>query len=734
MIHFPVAFALLLHVLFWGAGAAMLTMPPRWRRFWPALVVPAGLALQSAMVWAGAHAGWRGTNAYGLWSEFIPLVLLVVAVARNGIQKTWVEVGRFGLVWALVVGCLALLVMPLALASRPLTTLSLGSCDAADYAAGARVLMEFAQTDREGFLGLTEVVRVQSVDNFFDYWIYLNHFTPAALIALNGTVLRCAPHEITTVFTGVLVAGLLPIVFWVSRAVVGHSGGVSLILAGLFGLSPVPWYAYAHVAPGQLLAAQSVALLTWCGVALWRIRLSWRRGLEFAAVAGIGYWLVLGSYNFFLLVCLVPAVAYAGGLALWRSEWAKFARWTGVLLLPLLACSGLFWARVEGLAERFSLLRAYDFGWRVPALSAEGWLGMVRGPDLAAWEAFGLRWICSAGVVALLVWVLIREASRRPRAVWTVFALTVPVLAPYLALQARGVMLGTNASYDAYKVFAVFQPLLLPALCWWATLRFGRRLHEWLLVSAAGGVVVLFNVMACGMFVWHLSAPSLRVDGQLVQLRRIEAMADVKSVNMIFAERDMWSRLWASAFLLRKEQYFLTDTYEARWSTPLRGEWDLEAGLVSLRLAGEGRRQITPRYALVDTRHPGFLRVSPKDGWYPEESAGRSVERWQWTKGDATLQVENPHPYALELSCTIDGWSPVPLVISMSGESSAAEVDTEVSVSRGVRQFKPISVPPGKSLLKLKLSRPPTAVSGDPRLLGVSVFCFSVTPAVPMAR
>ena len=34
-----------------------------------------------------------------------------------------------------------------------------------DYAAGARVLMEFARSDRDGFIGLSEVVRVMSVDN-----------------------------------------------------------------------------------------------------------------------------------------------------------------------------------------------------------------------------------------------------------------------------------------------------------------------------------------------------------------------------------------------------------------------------------------------------------------------------------------------------------------------------------------------------------------------------------------
>lgn len=733
MIHFPVACALLLHVLFWGAGAAMLTMPSRWRRFWPVLVVPAGFALQSAVVWAGAHTELRGTNAYGMWTEVIPGGLLIFALARNGIRRTWDEVGRLGLVWALVAGCLGLLVLPVAVASRSLTTISLGSCDAADYAAGARVLMEFARTDREGLLGLTEVVRVQSVDNFFDYWIRLNHFTPSALIALNGTVLGCAPHEITSLFTAVLLAGLLPVVFWIARAVVGHSGGVSLIIAGLFGLSPVPWYAFAHVAAGQLLAAQAVALLTWCGVALWRMRLDWRRGLGFAAVLEIGFWLILGSYNFFVLVCLVPAVAYAGGLAVWRGAWRKLAGWIAAVALPLLLCVGLFWERVAGLAERFSLLRTYDFGWRVPALSAEGWLGMVRGPDLEAWDAFGLRWVLCAGAVGLLAWVFLREVNRRRRAVWTVCALTLPVLVPYLALQARGAMLGTNASYDAYKVFAVFQPVLLPALCWWASLRYSRRLHEWLLVSAAGAVVVFFNVLACGLFIWNLSAPPLRVDGQLVQLRRVEAMDDVKSVNLMFAERDMWARLWASVFLLRKEQYFPSDTYEARWSTPLRGVWDLEADLVALQLPEGSSRQITPRYSLTDTRHPGFLRISVRDGWHPGEDGG-AAGRWRWTKGDATLQVDNPHSYALKLTFALDGWSPGPATLTLTGAASGGQGGASLDNRRGVVGFPPVLVPPGSSQLALKVSRPPTTVPGDPRPLGVCVFRLWVEPELAAGR
>src|SRR5205807_1674820 len=128
---------------------------------------------------------------------------------------------------------------------------------------------------------------------------------------------------------------------------------------------------------------------------------------------------------------------------------------------------------------------------------------------------------------------------------------------------------------------------------WWITLRRSARLADWLVVASASVVVIGFNLVACAMFVFALSRPPLIVDGQLRQLRQIEAMPDVASVNLLIP--DMWSRLWANEFLLRKPQYFLTHTYEGRLNTTLRGEWDLEGGLLALRLPDGARKEITPR-------------------------------------------------------------------------------------------------------------------------------------------
>ena len=726
MIHYAVAFGLLLHGAFWGAGLAMLAMPHRWRRFWPVLVMPSGWALQSAVVWFGALGGLRGTETYALWSLPIPAVLLWFGLRRLSARAAWIDVNRFGVVAGAMAGTLALLVLPLAIASRGLTTFSLGSCDAADYAAGARVLMEFAHGDREGFLGLSEVVRVQSVDNFFDYWLRLNHFTPSALVALNGSLLDCAPHELTSLFTMTLLAGSLPIVFWVARAVVGYSSVASIVIAGLYGLNPITWYAVGHVAPGQLLAAQAIAVLTWAGVALWRGRMSLRRGAAFFGVLAIAYWLILGSYNFILVIAAVPAVAYAGGLALNGWHLARFSRWCLALGVPLLATAALFPGRVAGLVERFRLLRTYDFGWRIPALGPDGWLGMVNGPDLQPWRFLGLRWVIAATFLTVLIWAVVRAWRQRQRALWTIACLVIPVIAGYVFLQVKGAATGTNASYDAYKLFAVFYPVLLPAFCWWVTLRRSHRLHEWLMVVGLAMVVLAFNVVGCAMFVVRLSRPPLMVDGELRQLRKVETMPDVRSVNLLIP--DMWSRLWANAFLLRKAQYFLTHTYEGRLNTPLRGEWDLEGGVIRLQLPGAARREIAGRFALVDTRHPAFVRVTMRDGWHVEEADPTSGGRWQWTAGSPTLWIDNPHDHPLAIRTNLDGWTPVPREVSLIRAGGEARPFVPVKQTQSNHRLPILGIPPGGSLLELQLRPPAAPVGSDPRPLGICVFRLTIRP------
>ena len=62
----------------------------------------------------------------------------------------------------------------------------------------------------------------------------------------------------------------------------------------------------------------------------------------------------------------------------------------------------------------------------------------------------------AAAVIGLLGWATLRAVSERRKKTWIALAVTLPVLAGYAFLQWRGAQLGTNASYDAFKVFTVF--------------------------------------------------------------------------------------------------------------------------------------------------------------------------------------------------------------------------------------------------------------------------------------
>jgi hypothetical protein len=379
MLYYLVAAGLLLHALYWGAGLAMAIMPRPWQRFWPVLAAPAGLTLQSLAVWTGAYANLPGTNSYAWWAEIIPAALLLAALRRGESRRRLLpDLARLGGLWLAMAAALVAVVTPLARAVDFLTTISLGSCDAADYAAGARMLMEFARPDRTGFLGLTEVVTVTSVDNFFDFWLRLNHFTPSALIALNASVLGREAYEITGLLTAVLLVLSMPVVFWLARAVLHYRASVSVWLALIYGLSPVTWYAVFNVAPAQLLAAQAIALITWTGFALWRSGLGWRRGLAMSGVTATAYALILGSYNFIVLVCLVPAGTYVCGMTIWKDRWRGLVRWTLLMVLPLAAAGVIMAPRVAGLPERLMLFQTHDFGWRIPAVPG------VTNPTLSA--------------------------------------------------------------------------------------------------------------------------------------------------------------------------------------------------------------------------------------------------------------------------------------------------------------------------------------------------------------
>lgn len=719
MAFFVAGFLLLLHLAFWGAGLALLLAPARRRRHWAFFAPACGLALQSAVVWfAARHTGLEGTQVYARASLLLPAALLAMALRRRGWGETRAGARRAAGAFALAAVVLGALLIPPASASKTLTSMSLGSCDAADYAAGARVLTEFARGDREGFLGLTEVVRLHSVDNFFDHWLRLNHFTPAALLALNNAVFGWKFHETASVLAALLVAAAVPLVFWLARSTFGYGPVAAGWLALLYGFNPVTLYGVWHVALGQTLAAIAIALLTWCALDAWRQGGRGRRLWANTGLLLVAYWLLLGSYNFILLVCLVPAVACAGGETLLSGDWRRFGRWLLAMLGPLAAVAALFFERTAGLAERFLLFQEHDFGWKIPYLLTDGWLGLVADPHLHRLAAPAGP-ILAALFTGLIVWALVRGMRARGRGAFLALCVLLPIAVGYAFLQARGAARGTNASYDAYKLLAVFYPEVLAALCFGLArpLIWNPRWRTGAILCAAA--VTLGHAWTFRQSAARMAAPPLMVTPALAAVQAVEARPEVASVNMRID--DFWTRLWANAFLLRKPQYFLQYTYEGRRNTPLRGEWDLVGGLLQVKLP-EPRDALAagPLFSLVRIDSPHLVRATFGEGWHEQENAPR-LEPWRWTGGDAGLVVENPHPYSVRAALILRGRSLAARDVQLwrNGErQGSVDMGTEPQTVR----LPPVVLAPGRNLLELRSSVPAASPGpGDSRRLGLMI-------------
>ena len=727
MIYLLVSFGLLLHILFWGVGLALLVTPPRWRKFWPVWIAPCGVVLQSAVVWVGAHTPVPGTDAYALYAELLPAGLLIYAGWRRGVRQCGRELARFAGLGVIMAISLLLLTLPLARAVKLLTTVSIGSCDAADYAAGARVFQEFASTDRSGFIGLTEVVRVASADNFYDFWLRLNHFTPSALIALNDSVLGLAPHESTGLITVVLLVLNLPMLYWLARSTMGFGRGASGWLTLIYALNPVLGYAVYNVATGQILAAQAIALLTWTGVAMWREPGAGRRGWTYGGLLLVAFGIIWGAYNFIVIICLVPVLAAVAGWALYERNLPKLARWLAWMLVPLAASALFFHARAAGLVERFQLFRQFDFGWKIPLLRPEGWLGMISGQGPRPLSEFQGAWSWTLGGITLLLLVaaVVISAVRRGRQAWLVAAFLLPVMAGYAYLEWRGIHLGNNASYDAYKLFSVFYPVLLVAFCHWLGWLRDRSSLLRGLALAMITLVTILNLRGAYLMAERVESTQLIVDKELLDVGKVETMDQVKSVNMLVP--DFWARLWANALMLRKPQYFPTHTYEGRVNTPLKGEWDFNGGMLKVRVPEPDGVVIGRRFSLIRANSPLLLRASLGEGWYGTElSRGRQTQLWNWNKGDASLELENPQARPLKVVLHFMARSLIDrdLQVWVGGNRlRTVRLGTELKPVR----VPPILIPPGKVTVWLRSSLPPTRASArDERLLGFAAYSIVV--------
>jgi hypothetical protein len=265
-------------------------------------------------------------------------------------------------------------------------------------------------------------------------------------------------------------------------------------------------------------------------------------------------------------------------------------------------------------------------------------------------------------------------------------------------------------------------------------------------VCVVAALVLAFQLRAGWAFSQRMKSPPLIVDRWLVQLQRVEAMPRFGSFNILPA--DVWSRLWANVFLLRKNQYFAEHTYEARLNTELKGDWDLLSGIISIRLPEDGDgvpdyvdlsrlrpangknspalQEPTPEsgplpFSVVNRNSRYYLRARLDEGWYGKEQIPRTGTRWRWTAGDAKIWVHNPHDYPLQVAFRFNARSVVPrsLEIWLGGQKLR---ETRIGKELKLVRVGAIEIPPGESLLELRSDQPPAMIEGDGRPLGFAAY------------
>ena len=715
-------------LFFWGSGIAGLALPRRWRGAWPVFAPICGSATMSAVVWVGIHTPAVGTTAYGRWMWPVPALLIGAALAREARRAGMARaaralvrsLGRHAGAGAVSLAVLLLCAALMDRASPRLTSFSAGSCDVADYAAGARVMRDFAGADRSGQIGNREVVALHHVDNFVDHWLRQNHFTPAALLALYSSLLGMKIHELATLLGAVLLAAAVPMVYWAGHALFGFRRGAALLLAAAFGVSGTQLYGVAQVALGQMIAAGALVLVMWAAVRVWREGGDWRGAARWAPLLAVGAWLFLGAYNFMLLFALAAPGAWVQIELARTRDWSRFLRVAAVALAALAAAGAFAPARILGLGERFALFGEYDFGWFIPAFSPERWFGWFGDAGLG-FRPGAAAWLIGAGGIGLWLGWAWRARRRAPARLALAVACLGPALAGYGILEAIGYANGTNATYNAYKIFAVFHPLLLAALCaWLAPGRNRATPRAALALGLAGVAVAWFGGSAVR---GAIARPVLAVDATIWDLRRIEAMPDVVSVNLVLDP--FWARLWANGLLLRKPQYFDQYTYETRRPTALKGEWDLRDRSLIVRTGGAADfRPVNRDFYLVRRASPAFVDLRFAEGWYPPERDENG--HWCWSRGPATLRLVNPHdrPCRVTVRFRARSIGPRDLVIRPRGgaplwSGRIGEAPSPIAILDAL-------VPPGETRWELVTPQPPVAPPGDSRLLGLAVYDLDV--------
>ena len=699
-------FGLILYWAFWGLGLALWLLPAGGRRFLWAVCIPFGLALQIGVVWwllrlAGPIA------TYGPWANLLPVLVLFGALLRPRNRRwllaalsTWTFVISVGLVG---LGILLALI-PISLSPNNtlgLTTISIGSQDAPDYALGAGFFLENGMGTPGKYWGQIEQLK------FTKYWMEYNHFGAAALLSMASTTFNVELWQLITVLTCTLGACGAPLVMAFSKRLAGMSWGLAALCGVLYSLSPLWLYGAYNNAVGQMIGTLGIACYLLFGLSLPHFPNFW----------GCRKWIGAGSIALWLFVSSYPMMMYfvgaiIGSWGLWRAM--QLRQWISLVGVALWSagtvalCTLIFPSRLLGLVN-VSLEYAGNLaGWPIDPMLLPTILGLGVNQALEP-QSFSVHlWLF--GIMSTLWAIGVVMAWRiRDRAISVVIPVCGVIFCATYLMAAKDPEDRLLNSYKIYKLVAVFLPLLLPSLLFGIKASLNGKFQA-LSSALLALIIITYLPRSINAMVSEARMMPLHMTPGLVALQSLEKDPAIPSVN--FTNVAPWDMLWATVFLQNKELHYSNNGFFGYAASPLTGEWTFER-ILGRSLYPSSAHMLGDGLILRRADEPALLALDWGVGWWNDERS----HRWSGRGGRIfSFVLKAVHPM-VGVNLSIDGEFLVPGV-GVHAFIGKRELPLHLS-SRGVILVKNIELEAGPNEI-LFISDKRAIVSStleDPRTL-----------------
>ena len=523
---------------------------------------------------------FHGTDSYAWLILLPPVVFLITAVYKyRGKLRESAGVTERGLVAPLIMGVLALVLLsvPLFRHGDGLSPISFGNLDIVDNTLKARFLKEFSFSDTEGYLS-----HLEEGYNFQKHYAMTNRFgTPFAaafLSSIFSTEANQSPMIVTNAF---FFFGIL-LFYALLREVFGYERFPSLMVAALYGLSPIMYYlVYMGFTPqvtGMTLAT-AFFLLQFRAI---ETSAKFSDYTAYIPILALINWGVNSTYTHMLPFIYIPVVAYMAMRAVNNKSLKGFAGWAGFQAAVLLLTTIFSPFRVKVLAENLLFHAGMEAGWAMPYFSLDYILGLnyidippllhpFYGYYMTHFEPLLgfldrsalIHWVVSIPIIIAAFTGLSKVFTKDRRVFLVSIACLLVIFGGYNYIYF---FIPVSADYKSFKLVAFFLPLALPALLL-AFRDVGPKSKGLILIS-----LVAVTALAALVFGVH-SFKGLYVSRDLAEVKKIESMPQVESVNLLGDNR--WEMVWQTTFLMKKKLYWQSTLPGWTQGGVIDGQWDL---------------------------------------------------------------------------------------------------------------------------------------------------------------